>query len=1086
MPSTWIGRDVELGAFRDALVTARAGRGSAWALTGEAGIGKSEMAARVADLASDEGFAVAWGRGVEAGGAPPLWPWTEVLRALDLEGIDERTRKRLAPLVPELDEDDATASTASMAPAEARFRLLDTVVRVLMAHARARAHLVVVEDLAPSDPASIELLELAAGATRNAPLVVLATWRDVHEPNVRAIRRVSLGRFTRDELARHLGDPKRAWLEPVLAATEGHPFLTGEVLRGLERGELRVEDDSLVGVPSSVGATLRARLDRLSTEACEVVRAAAVLGRDVDPARVVSLLESSTDAVEAGLNEAAEAAILERTGSGWRFRHLLWRDAVLATCEAGLRRAWHRRAAALLRGLPDVGWSEVAHHLLAAGTSEGLADAAERAARACARRLAYDDAARWWQRAVEATEDDPTLASRLIALADATLRAGDLLRGRAIAARAATIARGLEDPALLARAALAYGAEIVAAEVDATLVSLLEEARAALGDSDPALAALVLARLASALQPAQDPNVPFALAREAIARARALGDEGVLLQTFRSANAALVDLAPPDERLALDREHASLAERRDDPVEAHRAWRRLHFDARELGDAALARGAIAQVVTLGDRLAIPHFRWFGHALVAVDRAHRGDFQEAERAHAEARRAVEAARSEAGELALAYQRALWKIRLGALDEAETELRHFAPSSEFGRDFVRLLVVSVYARRRLLHAAPPTRFAGTDELVERLISIGDRSALHLFAELAFASDDAQLAARVEDAIRPFADWHASFGVYGMYVGGPMARDLALTAWTRGALDEAWVWLERAAESAEHAEARVEAAWIAFERARIAEALGRADASVWRSHAHGLARSLEIDALVAASRPLQPRSKSSEQPTATSTPTEPTVERPSNTSTGDAHGSDAHGSDAHTSDAHGSDARTWSLERDGEAWRVTHAGQSFWLADSKGLRWLARIVSSGGVELHVLDLASDLGVAAPGSSRSDAGEILDAEARHAYAARARALRERLGDAEDRADLGAVERAREELDALERELRAALGLGGRERRAGAAVEKARVNVQRRIKDALRRIAEHDPVLGKHLERSVRTGILCSYEPDGWSVGAS
>jgi len=591
---------------------------------------------------------------------------------------------------------------------------------------------------------------------------------------------------------------------------------------------------------------------------------------------------------------------------------------------------------------------------------------------------------------------------------------------------------------------LAYGAEIVAAEVDATLVALLEEARAALGESDPSLSALVLARLAGALQPASDPNVPFALAREAIARARTLGDEVLLLQTFRSANAALVDLASPEERLALDREHAVLAARRDDPVEAHRAWRRLHFDARELGDASLARLAKAEVRALGERLAIPHFGWYGHALDALDAAHRGDRSGAARSHDRARELAEVARSESARTALEYHQVLTRLRFGELDEAEATLHELAPTSVFASDFVKLLAVSASARRRLLHGGEPRVFAGSEAWVARWLSMGDRSELHLFAELAFASADATLARVVEDALRPFAAWHVSFGLFGMYVGGPVARDLALAAWTRGALDDAWEWYERAMRAAEAAEARVEAAWIVLERARLAEAMGRSDASSWGARAREEADALGLDVLSAATR-------------ATS-----------------------RGASARASSP---DAATeWRFARDGEAWRVSRAGGSFLLADTKGTRWLARLLAAPGRELHVLDLASDFGVAAPGS-RSDAGEVLDADARRAYAARARALRERLAEAEDRDDLGAIERAQEELDALERELRAALGLGGRERRAGAAVEKARVNVQRRLKDALRRIAEHDPVLGRHLERSVRTGSLCVYDPDGWSV---
>jgi hypothetical protein len=92
---------------------------------------------------------------------------------------------------------------------------------------------------------------------------------------------------------------------------------------------------------------------------------------------------------------------------------------------------------------------------------------------------------------------------------------------------------------------------------------------------------------------------------------------------------------------------------------------------------------------------------------------------------------------------------------------------------------------------------------------------------------------------------------------------------------------------------------------------------------------------------------------------------------------------------------------------------------------------------------------------------------------------IREELAEAEQWHDEARVERARDELEALEAELSRAAGIGGRERRAGKAAERARVNVQRRLADALKRIAEVNAELGKHLAATVRTGVYCSYLPD-------
>ncbi len=72
----------------------------------------------------------------------------------------------------------------------------------------------------------------------------------------------------------------------------------------------------------------------------------------------------------------------------------------------------------------------------------------------------------------------------------------------------------------------------------------------------------------------------------------------------------------------------------------------------------------------------------------------------------------------------------------------------------------------------------------------------------------------------------------------------------------------------------------------------------------------------------------------------------------------------------------------------------------------------------------------------------------------------------------------AKEELDALIDHLTAAYGLRGRDRTQGQPAEKARSAVTWRIRTAIKRIAEAHPALADHLDRSVRTGRFCVYDP--------
>jgi hypothetical protein len=144
------------------------------------------------------------------------------------------------------------------------------------------------------------------------------------------------------------------------------------------------------------------------------------------------------------------------------------------------------------------------------------------------------------------------------------------------------------------------------------------------------------------------------------------------------------------------------------------------------------------------------------------------------------------------------------------------------------------------------------------------------------------------------------------------------------------------------------------------------------------------------------------------------------------------------------------------------------------------VARLVDHPGRELHVLDLAAEPEDESAVVDRGDAGEVLDAKAREAYQRRIVELRAKIEEADRFADVGGADRARRELDMLIQQLSSAVGFGGRARRVGSAAERARIMVQRRVREAIKKIAEHEPELGRHLDWAIRTGIFCAYEPMG------
>ena len=108
-----------------------------------------------------------------------------------------------------------------------------------------------------------------------------------------------------------------------------------------------------------------------------------------------------------------------------------------------------------------------------------------------------------------------------------------------------------------------------------------------------------------------------------------------------------------------------------------------------------------------------------------------------------------------------------------------------------------------------------------------------------------------------------------------------------------------------------------------------------------------------------------------------------------------------------------------------------------------------------------------------------MLDEPAKHAYRARIADLEAEIEQARRWNDLERAARAEAELAALTHELAAALGLGGRDRRAASDSERARASVGKAVRGALHRLEDQHPELGRHLSLAVRTGTFCAYDPD-------
>jgi hypothetical protein len=170
---------------------------------------------------------------------------------------------------------------------------------------------------------------------------------------------------------------------------------------------------------------------------------------------------------------------------------------------------------------------------------------------------------------------------------------------------------------------------------------------------------------------------------------------------------------------------------------------------------------------------------------------------------------------------------------------------------------------------------------------------------------------------------------------------------------------------------------------------------------------------------------------------------------------------------------------LHRDGQVWLIQWRGRRSTVADSTGVRDLAVLLGKPGQAVPALELVEAAGGPPAAAAGADLGPILDDQARRSYRNRLAQLDQELDDADAAADLARAERLRLERSMLVDELAGAFGLGGRPRIAGDPADRARKAVTMRVRAAITTIARQDEALGRHLRVTIRTGRLCSYQPE-------
>jgi len=422
--------------------------------------------------------------------------------------------------------------------------------------------------------------------------------------------------------------------------------------------------------------------------------------------------------------------------------------------------------------------------------------------------------------------------------------------------RAAALARRSGSAEGLAKAALGYGGRIVWARAsgDRLVVSLFEEALAALGDEDSALRSRVLARLAGALRDEPDPARRVALAEEAVAIARRVAEpeseavRGAAL-SFALAGLAGAQLGDADltrRREVIDELLAVARVNGDKEAECEGLMNVIivHAERNEIG---AVRQALARMVVLAEELRQPSQLWFASAGAAILALHDGRFADAQ-AQADRAHAVGLS-AQAAESACAHAVHLLILRREQLRGAEAydELASVAaayPARPFFRASLAALCIELGREaeaRRLFEELAPDGFEIVPRDNEWLL------AAHYLAETCCELGDVTRAAVLYDELEPIAGKSTINAPEGGV--GTLARSVAGLAVLLGRDADARRLTELAIELDDAAGARP---WAAHARVDLAEQLLRAGdrdpALALLSEARAVATELDAPALAA----------------------------------------------------------------------------------------------------------------------------------------------------------------------------------------------------------------------------------------------
>jgi DNA-binding SARP family transcriptional activator len=650
-----VGRKREFARLAQALAGVREGGARVVLVLGEPGLGKSRLVEELGRMVGAAAGSLLEGRAFEAEAGRPFGPWIDALRQLPPEAVAGLAD--LATLLPGHAPSDRAPSS--------RDRLFAAVAELLAARAASAPPVVLAfEDAHWLDAASAELLHYLARTSREQPLLVLLTAREGelfdNEAALRALRglrelglveELALAPLDVDEtrdLVREVGAEIDA--ERVFAESGGNPLLALELARSLPQPD---------AAPSrSLCELIRRRVERLPSEAGDVLRWAAVLGRGFSADRLGQLMALELDRLLAALELLERHALLrtrEAEPSRYEFSHDIVQRALYAELSQPRRRLMHQRVAERLshEQAGDLGAAELAHHASLAGDDVLAARAFAAAGRRSLRQFANEDAralARLGRHHATAVEE-PERTRLVLELLQVELQARrppDLSavssEVKGFAERA--LSQGSAEHARLGFHMLAYLSFEAGDFAEAQDQMLRAEAASRTGDETAQVVAMAEAARCLVLLERDLPRAE-ALVLEASARS---AKAGVRPAAISDAKGMLHQHRDELDAAAALFEQARLEARRaDDPMDEFQALEHLTVLRQQQGRWQEARQLADALVALGAKLREGSEAPFARALLALSDHALGDPHAARALDA----AVEELRLSDAKLRLAY-------------------------------------------------------------------------------------------------------------------------------------------------------------------------------------------------------------------------------------------------------------------------------------------------------------------------------------------------------------------------------------------------------------------------------------------------